>query len=68
MNTADWAGLIVSFVTILSAFIVGVRFLVKHYLSELKPDGNGGHNFEGRVSRIEKRIDDIYALLLDKHQ
>ena len=68
MNTADWAGLIVSFVTILSAFIVGVRFIVKHYLSELKPDGNGGHNFEGRVSRIEKRIDDIYALLLDKHQ
>ena len=66
MNTADWAGLIVSFVTIISAFIVGVRFLVKHYLSELKPDGNGGHNFEGRVSRIEKRIDDIYALLLDK--
>ena len=66
MNTADWAGLIVSFVTIISAFIVGVRFLVKHYLSELKSDGNGGHNFEGRVSRIEKRIDDIYALLLDK--
>ena len=68
MNTADWAGLIVSFVTIISAFIVGVRFLVKHYLSELKPDGNGGHNLEGRVTRIEKRIDDIYALLLDKHQ
>ena len=68
LTTTDWAGLTVSFITIISAFIVGVRFLVKHYLSELKPDGNGGHNFEGRVTRIEKRIDAIYALLLDKHQ
>lgn len=30
-----------------------IRHLVKAYLNELKPDGNGGHNLAGRVERIE---------------
>jgi hypothetical protein len=41
-----------------------VRHLVKYYLSELKPDGNGGHNLVGRVERIEQRVDSIYELLV----
>jgi hypothetical protein len=43
-----------------------VRWLVKHYLSELKPDGNGGHNLEGRVARIEEKIDTLYQILISK--
>ena len=35
-------------------------------LSELKPDGNGGHNLEGRVARIEKQVDSIYNILASK--
>lgn len=42
-----------------------VRHLVKYYLSELKPDGNGGHNLVGRVERIEIRVDKIYEMLLE---
>lgn len=42
-----------------------IRKTVKYYLSELKPDGNGGHNLAGRVERIEKRVDRIYELLLE---
>ena len=42
-----------------------VRHLVKYYLSELKPDGNGGHNLVGRVERIELRVDKIYEMLLE---
>ena len=42
-----------------------VRHLVKYYLAELKPDGNGGHNLAGRVERIEKRVDRIYEILLE---
>jgi predicted transcriptional regulator len=38
---------------------------VKHYLSELLPDGNGGHNLRGRVERIEARVDRIYEMLLE---
>ena len=51
----------------LMGFAAGlVRHLVKYYLSELKPDGNGGHNLVGRVERIEQRVDSIYELLLRK--
>ena len=42
-----------------------IRHLVKYYLSELRPDGNGGHNLAGRVDRIEKRVDKIYEMLLE---
>ena len=43
-----------------------LRHLIKHYLSELIPDNNGGHNLRGRVTHIEQRVDRIYELLLDK--
>jgi hypothetical protein len=43
-----------------------VRHLVKYYLSELRDDGNGGHNLKGRVERIELRVDKIYELLLEE--
>ena len=42
-----------------------IRHLVKYYLSELRPDGNGGHNLRGRVDRIEKQVDKIYEILLE---
>ena len=43
-----------------------IRHFVKYYLSELRPDGNGGHNLHGRVDRIEKQVDKIYELLLEQ--
>jgi hypothetical protein len=50
----------------LSGLMAGlVRHLVKYYLSELRQDGNGGHNLVGRVERIELRVDRIYEMLLE---
>ena len=50
----------------LSGFMAGlVRHLVKYYLSELRDDGNGGHNLRGRVDRIEARVDKIYEMMLE---
>ena len=50
----------------LSGLMAGlVRHLVKYYLSELRQDGNGGHNLVGRVERIEARVDRIYEMLLE---
>ena len=66
MSTTEWAGLAVAVTTIVASFAGSVRWMVKHYLSELKPDGNGGHNLEGRISRVENRIDQIYILLCEK--
>ena len=41
-----------------------IRFLVKHYLYELKPNGGGSMN--DRITRLEQRLDDIYKFLLEK--
>jgi hypothetical protein len=67
MTANDWMALVVSIATIIGSFIASVRWLVKHYLSELKPDGNGGHNLEGRVARIEEKIDTLYQILISKN-
>jgi hypothetical protein len=66
MSSTDWAGLAVAVATIVASFAGSIRWLVKHYLSELKPDGNGGHNLEGRITRLETRVDQIYLLLSEK--
>jgi hypothetical protein len=52
--------------TILGLWAGLIRKMVTYYLSELKPDGNGGHNLHGRVERIEQRVDKIYELLLSE--
>jgi len=66
MTPNDWAGLALAISTLIGSFGLIVRWLVKHYLSELKPDGNGGHNLEGRITRLETRVDQIYILLSNR--
>lgn len=63
MNAQDYAALAVSLLTIGGAFIAMTRWLVKHYLAELKP--NGGGSVKDQVNRLESRIDEIYSILLD---
>jgi len=64
MTAVDWAALIVSIITITAAFAGSVRWLVKHYLYELKP--NGGGSVKDQVNRLEARVDEIYLLLCEK--
>jgi hypothetical protein len=58
-------GITLGVITILGLWAGLIRKMVMYYLSELKPDGNGGHNLAGRVERIELRVDRIYELLLE---
>jgi hypothetical protein len=62
MTAQDYAALTVSLLTIGGAFIAMTRWLVKHYLQELKP--NGGSSVKDQVNRLEKRLDEVYSLLL----
>ena len=66
MTPTDWAALAVAISTLIGSFALMIRWMVNHYLSELKPDGNGGHNLEGRITRLETRIDQIYILLSNR--
>ena len=63
VTAQDYAALTVSLLTIGGAFIAMTRWLVKHYLAELKP--NGGSSVSDRISRVETRVDEIYSLLLN---
>ena len=49
---------------ILGGFWAFMRYLVTKFLSELKP--NGGSSLVDKVDRLEKRIDDIYTILIEK--
>jgi len=64
MTTQDYATLIVAVMTIVGGFAAGVRWLVKHYLNELKP--NGGSSIKDSVKRLEDRIDDLYKLVAER--
>lgn len=64
MSAIDWAGLAVAIMTLLGGFSAAVRWLVKHYLAELKP--NGGGSVKDQVNRLESRVDQIYLLLCEK--
>jgi HD superfamily phosphodiesterase len=56
MTIQDWASLIVAILTILSSIAFGIKWLVKHYLIELKP--NSGSSLKDQVSRLESRINE----------
>lgn len=64
MTPADWAGLFVSITVLVGSFAALTRWLVKYYLSELKP--NGGGSVKDQVNRLELRVDEIYRLLVEK--
>ena len=64
MTAANWASLAVAIIAIVSAFGGAIRWLVKHYLYELKP--NGGSSLKDSVKRLEERIDDLYRLIAEK--
>ncbi len=64
MQAQDYATLIVAVMTIFGGFVTAVRWLVKHYLNELKP--NGGSSIKDSVKRLEDRIDDLYKLIAEK--
>ena len=64
MTVANWASLAVALIAIITAFGGSIRWLVKHYLYELKP--NGGSSLKDSVKRLEERIDDLYKLIAEK--
>jgi len=54
MTIQDWASLIVAILTIVSSIAFAIKWLVKHYLSELKT--NGGSSVKDQMNRLEARV------------
>lgn len=77
MSVYNWAGFIVSVLTVVTLVAGGVRFLVKHYLAELKT--NGGSSMRDEIKFIkmrqdeadqmrrdmDRKLDKMYSILID---
>jgi H+/Cl- antiporter ClcA len=65
MQAQDYATVAVAVMTIVGGFAAGVRWMVKHYLNELKP--NGGSSVKDSVNRLERQVEEIYRILLTRN-
>jgi len=61
MTPTEWAGFGAGVMAVLSGGLVGLRFLVKGWLNELRP--NGGASMKDQLTRLEKRVDDLFMLI-----
>ena len=61
MSVQDYAAGAVAVITVLGGTAAYVQFMIKHYLTELKP--NGGSSIKDQVNRLEARVDTIIDLL-----
>jgi hypothetical protein len=64
MSFANWASLVVAIIAIVTAFAGSVRWLVKHYLYELKP--NSGSSLKDSVIRLEEKVEILYQMMIQK--
>jgi hypothetical protein len=64
MTAQDYAALAVALMTLLGGFSAAVRWLVKHYLNELKP--NSGSSLKDSVTRLEEKVEILYQIMLQR--
>jgi len=55
MTPTEWAGVAIAVITVVTAFAGAVRWLVKHYLYELKP--NGGSSLKDKINNLEEKVE-----------
>ena len=63
MTLTNWASIIVAGIAVVTAFAATIRWMVKHYLYELRP--NGGSSLKDQVNRLERRLDEVIDMLID---
>ncbi len=66
MTAQDYATVAVAVCTVVGGFATAVRWLVKHYLNELKP--NSGSSLKDSVTRLEEKVEILYQILIQKKE
>ena len=61
MSADQWAGFIAGGCAVLSSVLLALRFLVKGWLNELRP--NGGSSMKDQLTRLEQRVDDLFTII-----
>ena len=68
MTANDWVSIAVGVCAVLTSLLVGLRWVIKSYLAELKPNGGSSikdtiSRLELQSSRLEQRVDDLFILI-----
>jgi len=61
MTAVEIAAICAAITTVFTGFALGLRFLVKGWLNELRP--NGGSSMKDQINRLERRVDDLFVIL-----
>jgi hypothetical protein len=64
MNATEVLALITSILVLIGGMELRIKILVKHYLSELKP--NSGSSMKDQINRLEARQHEILVHLINK--
>ena len=64
MTPTDCAGFGAGVIAVLSGVLIGLRFIVRGWLNELRP--NGGTSMKDQLTRLEQRVDDLYSLIVKR--
>ena len=61
MTANEIIGIAVGVCAVSTSVLVGLRWVIKSYLAELKP--NGGSSIKDQINRLEQRVDDLFVLI-----
>jgi len=61
MTPGEWVALAVGVCAVCTSLLVALRWVIKSYLQELKP--NSGSSMKDQLTRLEQRVDDLYTLM-----
>jgi len=61
MSVESWVGIVVGVCAIFTSLLMGLRWVIKSYLAELKP--NSGTSMKDQITRLEQRVDDLFVLI-----
>jgi hypothetical protein len=64
MTPGEWVALAVGVCAVCTSLLVALRWVIKSYLQELKP--NSGSSMKDQLTRLEQRVDELYSLIVKR--
>jgi hypothetical protein len=61
MSANDWVAIAVGVCSVTTTLLLGLRWVIKSYLSELKP--NSGSSIKDQINRLEQRVDELFVIM-----
>ena len=71
MTPSEWVALAVGVCAVCTSLLVALRWVIKSYLAELKPNAGSSladavNRIDQRSSKLEQRVDDLYTLIVKR--